>query len=194
MRKLLFLLLAPALLLSACVQGTTVSGPAAPDNSPAQTAQKPKQASDVISGESAEARTQPDDLPAPVGRMEEPEDPTLRLTINAAPVEVQWEVNEAVSALQELTAGAPLTIQMSPYGGFEQVGPIGQSLPRSDAQTTTAPGDLVLYSGDQIVVFYGSNTWAYTRLGKITNLDDSALTELLSGDAVTLTISFETDD
>ena len=115
----------------------------------------------------------------------------MKLRINETEIEVLWEDNESVSALRELAKHAPLTIQMSPYGGFEQVGPIGQSIPRNDVQTVTEPGDLVLYSGNQIVVFYGSNSWAYTRLGKIRGLNPSSLTELLGSGAVTLTISFE---
>ncbi len=62
---------------------------------------------------------------------------------------------------------------MSMYGGFEQVGEIGTSLPRNDVQTTTSAGDIVLYSGNQIVIFYGNNSWAYTRLGHITDHDDA---------------------
>jgi hypothetical protein len=75
------------------------------------------------------------------------------------------------------------------YGGFEQVGSIGQSLPRSDTQTTTASGDIVLYSGDQLVVFYGSNTWAYTRLGKIVDKTPEEMEELLGNGDVTITLS-----
>ena len=85
----------------------------------------------------------------------------------------------------------PLVIQMSMYGGFEQVGPIGQRLPSDDVQTTTAAGDIVLYSSSQIVVFYGSNSWAYTRLGHITDQDASAMATLLGNGDVTITISLE---
>ena len=113
----------------------------------------------------------------------------MLLTINGTQIPVDWEDNESVEALKDLAAEAPLTIQMSPYGGFEQVGPIGTSLPRNDEQTVTEPGDLVLYSGNQIVVFYGSNSWAYTRLGRIRDMDQAALTELLGADAVSLGIS-----
>ena len=67
---------------------------------------------------------------------------------------------------------------MSMYGGFEQVGSIGSSIARNDKQTTTDYGDIVLYSGNQIVVFYGSNSWAYTRLGHI-DMTKEELTELL---------------
>ena len=74
---------------------------------------------------------------------EEEEEPMMQMKINDTPVTVAWEDNESVSALKELAAN-DLTIQMSMYGGFEQVGPIGQSLPREDRQTATKPGDIVL--------------------------------------------------
>lgn len=117
------------------------------------------------------------------------EEPDMKLRINETEIAVLWEDNESVSALWELAKQAPLTVQMSPYGGFEQVGPIGQSIPRNDVQTVTEPGDIVLYSGNQIVIFYGSNSWAYTRLGKIQGMDQAALAELLGNGAVTLTLS-----
>jgi pimeloyl-ACP methyl ester carboxylesterase len=113
----------------------------------------------------------------------------LQMKIGEALVEVEWEDNGSVEALKELCRETPLTIQMSMYGGFEQVGSIGQSLPREDSQTTTQAGDIVLYSGNQIVVFYGSNSWAYTRLGHITDKSAADLEELLGNGDVTITIS-----
>jgi len=70
----------------------------------------------------------------------------------------------------------------------QQVGPIGRSLPRNDSQTTTQAGDIVLYSGNQIVVFYGSNAWAYTRLGHIRDKSAQEMAELLGYGDVTVTI------
>jgi IMP dehydrogenase/GMP reductase len=113
------------------------------------------------------------------------------MKINDVPVAVQWENNDSVSALTELVREAPLTIQMSMYGGFEQVGSIGTSLPRNDMQTTTTAGDIVLYSGNQIVVFYGSNSWAYTKLGRITDKSAAEMTDLLGNEDVTITILIE---
>ena len=108
----------------------------------------------------------------------------MRLKIGGTEVPVTWEDNASVSALKEML---PLTVRMSMYGGFEQVGPVGKSLPRSDVQTKTGPGDIVLYSGNSIVIFYGSNSWSYTRLGHV-DLDASRMTELLSNGDVTITI------
>ena len=115
----------------------------------------------------------------------------LQIRIGNTAVTVEWEDNESVQALRDLCTDNPLTIQMSMYGGFEQVGSIGQSLPRDDQQTTTGAGDIVLYSGNQIVVFYGSNSWAYTRLGHITDQNAAGMSELLGNGDVTITISME---
>ena len=112
----------------------------------------------------------------------------LQMKIGDTGVTVNWEDNESVEALKELCQNGPLTIQMSMYGGFEQVGSIGQSIPRNDSQTTTQAGDIVLYSGNQIVVFYGSNSWAYTRLGHITNKSAQEMADLLGNGDVTITI------
>ena len=114
---------------------------------------------------------------------------TLKMTIENTVVDVIWEENASVEELKELAVSG-LTVPMFMYGGFEQVGPIGQSIARDDEQIATAPGDIVLYSGDQIVVFYGSNSWEYTRLGKI-NMSEDELTELLGNGDVTITLSVE---
>ncbi len=121
--------------------------------------------------------------------MEEEKEKMLQLRIDDTAVAVAWEQNESVEALKALCENEPLVIQLSMYGGFEQVGPIGQSLPRNDSQTTTQAGDIVLYSGNQIVVFYGSNSWAYTRLGHITDPDAEGMAALLAHGDVTIAIS-----
>lgn len=112
------------------------------------------------------------------------EENTMRLLIGEREVPVAWEENESVKALQDL---CPLTIRMSMYGGFEQVGSIGQGIVREDVETVTDSGDIVLYSGNQIVIFYGSNSWAYTRLGHI-DLSEQEMRDLLSGGDVTITL------
>ena len=116
-------------------------------------------------------------------------DSTMIMKIGDTKVNVDWEDNQAVKALRNMVEKGDVIIQMSMYGGFEQVGSIGQSLPRNDKQTTTSSGDIVLYSGNQMVVFYGSNSWSYTRLGHISDKDEAGMTELLSNGDVTITIS-----
>lgn len=116
---------------------------------------------------------------------------TLKMKIDDATITVDWEENESVAALAELVKDQPIRINMSMYGGFEQVGSLGTSLPRNDAQIKTQAGDIVLYSGDQIVVFYGSNSWAYTRLGHITDKTAAQMKDLLGNENVTIVISME---
>ena len=119
------------------------------------------------------------------GRTEEAHE--MKMTIGETAVQVEWGKNESVDALRILAKDG-LTIQMSMYGGFEQVGSIGASLPRNDTQTVTSAGDLVLYSGSQLVVFYGSNSWAYTRLGRITDQSEQDMRDLLGNGDVTITL------
>lgn len=120
--------------------------------------------------------------------MSQDEKAELKLIIADMEVEVLWEENAAVDELKLAVADETMTIEMSMYGGFEQVGSLGRSFTSEDEQTTTGAGDIVLYNGNQLVVFYGSNSWAYTRLGKIQNLSEQELTELLSNGDVTMTI------
>lgn len=120
---------------------------------------------------------------------EEKKTQTLIMKIGNKAVDVTWEDNASVEELKEL-AKSGLTIKMSKYGGFEQVGSIGKSITSNDKQTKTAPGDIVLYTGNKLVVFYGSNSWAYTRLGKI-NMSKKELKDLLGKGNVTVTLTLE---
>ena len=128
----------------------------------------------------------PDEDPA---GQESDQEQDMRLMIGDTAVTVDWEDNESVMELKELVSEGPVVIDMSMYGGFEQVGAIGATLSSDDVQTITSPGDIVLYADSQIVIFYGSNSWAYTRLGKITGCTDEELASLLGGGNVTITLS-----
>ncbi len=121
---------------------------------------------------------------------ESEEKAVMQMKINDTPVAVAWEDNESVAALQEL-AQSGLRIEMSMYGGFEQVGSIGRRLPSDDVQTSTSSGDIVLYSGNQLVVFYGSNSWAYTRLGHITDRTPEQMRELLGNGDVSVALAMQ---
>ena len=114
----------------------------------------------------------------------------MKMFINSTSVTVEWENNESVAALKEAVKANPITIQMSMYGGFEQFGSLGINLTRNDTRITTKSGDVILYSGNQMVVFYGSNTWAYTRLGHITDKTQAELATLLSNGNVTVILTF----
>ena len=111
----------------------------------------------------------------------------MKLIISDTEVPVTWEDNDSVRAIMDMISDRQLTVQMSMYGGFEQVGELGRSIVRDDRQITTDPGDIVLYAGNSIVVFYGSNSWAYTKLGHI-DLSDDQLRDLLGNEDVKITL------
>ena len=116
---------------------------------------------------------------------------SLRLLIDGTEVQVAWEKNATVKALCDLAAKGPLHIKTSMYGGFEQVGALGAALLHEDRHITTKPGDIMLYSGNQIVLFFGENSWSYTRLGKITGQSEQALASLLGNEHATINIFLE---
>ena len=91
----------------------------------------------------------------------------IKITISGKTLPVKIEDNKATKALVAALREATITYEADDYGGFEKVGPLGRSLPTSNSQITTQAGDVILYSGNQIVLFYGSNSWSYTRIGKI---------------------------
>ena len=131
------------------------------------------------------------EAPAEPAEPEEKQMGELYLKIGEEPVEVRWEENESVSFLKDCVKEEALSADLSMYGGFEQVGSLGVSVPRNDVQTVTESGDIVLYSGNQIVIFYGSNSWSYTRLGHIENKSPSEMKELLGNGDVTVTLYTE---
>lgn len=105
-------------------------------------------------------------------------------TLTAVPADT-----EAADALLELLAEGPVTIQAENYGGFEKVGSLPKALPQADSRITTRPGDIMLYQGDSIVFFYGSNTWAYTPLAIIQDASAEELRQALGGSATSITLS-----
>ena len=97
--------------------------------------------------------------------------------------------NSSARRLAELLSQAPLTVNMSDYGGMEKVGPLGTNLPRNDEHMTTGPGDLILYQGNSFVIYYDRNSWSLTRLGKIDNITQDELKNILGNGDVTVTLS-----
>ena len=129
---------------------------------------------------------QPEILPQePV--QEEPMDDAvtkLKIDVGGQTFTATLEQNDATTAL---IAMLPITLSMSDYSGFEKVGSLGANLPANNAQTTTQTGDIVLYNGNQIVIFYGSNSWSYTRLAHVDDL--TGWGEALGSGDVTVTFS-----
>lgn len=126
--------------------------------------------------------------PEPVaGQLEHVEEPKeeikmpdkIQITISGTTLPVILVNNAATEALVSALQEAPITYTASDYGGFEKVGALGRSLPATDSHITTQAGDVILYSGNQIVLFYGSNSWSYTRIGKMEYASLDALKSFL---------------
>ena len=96
---------------------------------------------------------------------------------------------DAARALAKKLQAGPVTVSLHAYGGFEKVGPLPWPLPANDEQTTAQPGDVMLYQGNQITVFTGSNSWAYTRLGFIEGATTESLLEVLGDGDVEVTLT-----
>lgn len=112
---------------------------------------------------------------------------TFYLTVEGVTFPATFADNQGAEALADLLTDGPLTLSLEDYGGFEKVGSLGQSLPTSNTHITTQSGDIVLYQGKQIVLFYGSNSWSYTPLGQVTDL--TGWQEALGHGDVTVTFS-----
>ncbi len=113
----------------------------------------------------------------------------IMLTIGDKTMTASLVDNAATHELLSLLQKGPITIKMNDYGGFEKVGMLPQSLPTSNSQITTEPGDIMLYQGNNMVIFYGSNSWSYTRLGKIDKATSDNLRQFLGAGSVSLNIS-----
>lgn len=99
--------------------------------------------------------------------------------------------NSSAEALKTMLAEGPLTIEMSDYASMEKVGPIGQDLPRNDEQISTDAGDIILYQGNSLVIYYGTNSWNFTRIGKINGVTKQELLDAFGDGDVTVTFSLE---
>ena len=115
----------------------------------------------------------------------------IKIRVNNSILEVKLEDNEATKSLVEKLKDGDIFVNANEYGGFEKIGNLGFSLPRNDTSMTTSAGDIVLYQGNQISLFYKSNSWSYTKLGKVENLDSIDLRNILGSGDVTLEISLD---
>ena len=148
MRRILFWLMAGALIFSFLLSGCNEE-------------KKEKTESPKTEGQQTEIQED----------TEESEETIMKVQIEDQVFTAELEKNPGAEAFAQMLQEEPVTIQMSDYAGFEKVGSLGRSLPTQNRQTTTQSGDIVLYNGNQIVIFYGSNSWSYTRLGKIRDLN-----------------------
>ena len=113
----------------------------------------------------------------------------IEITANGQTMTATLADTEAARQLLTRLDNGPVTIRMNDYGGFEKVGSLPWSLPTSNRQITTTAGDIMLYQGDNIVIFYGSNSWSYTPLGRIDGAGVSEIRDFLSGNSINVTFA-----
>lgn len=113
----------------------------------------------------------------------------LKITVGDYEFLATFEDNSSAREFQALLAQGPVTVSMEDYGGFEKVGALGTTLTRNDTQITTQPGDVILYQGNQITIYYGTNTWSFTRLARID--DPTDLKQKLGSGSISVTFSLE---
>lgn len=150
MTRILYLLLA-VLGLSACGNGSSPADSAPPPSQSVTSEQESSQSQDNSSSQ---------------------EEPMLKITVGDQELLATFADNSSAEEFRDLLAQGSVTISMDDYGGFEKVGSLGTTLTRNDTRITTQPGDVILYQGNQITIYYGTNTWNFTRLAKINDSTD----------------------
>lgn len=118
------------------------------------------------------------------------EENTMYIQIGETVWTAALEDNPSADAWRELLAQGPVTVDMSDYGGFEKVGGIGTSLPQSNRQITTRPGDIILYQGTSITIYYDTNTWNFTPLGHVENVTQEDLKKVLKAGGENVSVTF----
>ena len=115
----------------------------------------------------------------------------LQIIVNGYPLSAVFARNSSSAAFIRKLQEGEITVEMSDYGGFEKVGPLPFELPRSDEEITTEPGDVILYQGNQITIYYGENTWNFTKLAHISGYTKEELIEILGEGDVTAEFSWD---
>lgn len=167
-RYLVMLLTVSAVFLAACSKGQVMDGP-----------DMVRPVEDTETDWSGEIVT------------EQPQVPVLVITAEDKPFYADLEDNSSAEALIEKLSSGEVTIDLHDYGSFEKVGSLPWELPRNDENITTQPGDVILYQGDQITIYYDENTWDFTRLAKIPDITKDELLEAFGEGNVSVTFSIE---
>ena len=115
----------------------------------------------------------------------------LLITINDKTLTADFADNSSAKALADALAKSSITYQADDYGNFEKVGDLGQSFPKNDENITTEPGDIILYQGHNLCIYYAQNTWSFTRIAKIKGVSKDELKEFLGEGEITVTLSVE---
>ena len=187
-------MLTAVLALLLCFSGCQTGEVRETDNTPEETVEpQPAEAQNTEAqyAETEITETQTPANPAPSEENEESDEIMIYAHIGDKTLTIRPEGNSSSEAFLEMLAGGDVAVDMHDYGSFEKVGALGASLPANDERITTEPGDVILYQGDQITIYYGTNTWSFTRLGKVQGMTQSELKDALGDGDPTVVFSLQ---
>ncbi len=147
-----------------------------------------------LSGKRFSANASEEDVSAWLDTLElsqKTESTIINIEVNGKILTSTLENNSSAKAFADLLKDKSLTLELDDYGNFEKVGALPKSLPANDKQITTEPGDIILYQGDKITIYYDKNTWSFTKLGHIENATQNELKSILGDGSVTVTFSLK---
>lgn len=144
---------------------------------------------DPISGTDEAVAYEPED-PENTEENMETETIKLKLSVNGTELTLTLADTAAAGELAEKLKTGPVTVTLNEYGGFEKVGKLPWTLTRNDGSVVTEPGDIMLYQGDQMTIFYNPNSWSYTKLGHIDEMSGEELEKLFGEGSITVTLSY----
>ena len=110
------------------------------------------------------------------------------IEVNGKELIVELENNDSSRKLLDKLSEKDIKVQADDYGDFEKVGDLGFNLPTNDHTITTTPGDIILYQGNKLCLYYGTNTYSFTKLGHIKDIPQEELKELLGPNSVELVL------
>ena len=115
----------------------------------------------------------------------------LKIHVNDTTFTATLEENSSAKAFAEFLTQGDMTLDMHDYGSFEKVADLPRSFPRNDKQIDTDAGDIILYQGNSITIYYDKNSWNFTRLARIDNVNKKRLQQILGKGNVKATFSVE---
>ena len=153
--------------------------------------QMPEEAVSAESPAGTEASTAMAESQEETTEAEGEESMMVNIEVNGETLKVKLSDNSSAEALKALLEEGPLTVEMEDYANMEKVGSLGTDLPRNDERITTGAGDVILYQGNQLVIYYAPNTWTFTRLGKVQDLTGEELYKILGSGGGTASLTLE---
>lgn len=179
MRRAAALLLSLLMLLTGC--GSSQPAPEPQPAPPAAAEPEQREESD---------RQEPDKTEDTAPALQQETDNVVYAYIGETRLTIELEDNSSAEAFYELLEQGDLTVEKSDYGGFEKVGSLGTALPTNDSRITTSPGDVILYQGSSVTIYYGVNTWSFTRLGRVQSLTEQELKTVLDAGGADISVRF----